>query len=66
MIGWPFKQLYFIYLKPIENLLGCVWDHCLLKCPPLFHLHHPGTVGVETEPANINFYRRDTGLLSIY
>ncbi len=46
MIGWPFKQLYIISLKPIENLFGCVWDHCLLKCPPLFHLHHPGTVGV--------------------
>ncbi len=37
----------------------------LLKCPPLFHLHHPGTVGVGTEPANINFHWLGAGLLSV-
>ncbi len=36
----------------------------LLKCPPSFHLHHPGTVGVGTEPANINFHWQGAGLLS--
>ncbi len=38
----------------------------LLKRPPLFHLHHPGTVGVGTEPANINFHCQGAGLLSNY
>ncbi len=38
----------------------------LLKCPPLFRLHHPGTVGVGTEPANINFHWLGAGLLSNY
>ncbi len=37
----------------------------LLKCQPLLH-HHPCTVGVGTEPANINFHWQGAGLLSNY
>ncbi len=41
MIGWPFLQLYFLSLKPIESFLGCVFGIIVsLKCPPSFHLHH--------------------------
>ncbi len=36
-------------LKPIENFLGCVWNHGLAELSNPFPLFHPGTVGVGTD-----------------
>lgn len=39
----PLQRLSFLSLKPIESFLGCVFGiSVLLKCPPSFHLQHPG------------------------
>ncbi len=58
MNGWAILAALFIYSETyIESFLGYVLRNiALLKRSPLFHLHHPGTVGVGTEPADINFH----------
>ena len=41
-LGHSSSFIFFLW-KPIESFLGCVFGIIvLLKCPPSFHLHHPG------------------------
>ncbi len=47
------SSFIFFFWNQLRVSLAVFGIIVLLKCPPLFHLHHPGTVGVETEPANI-------------
>ncbi len=66
VIGWAILAALFSFSE-INSFLGCVFRIIvLLKCPSLFYPHHPGTVGVGTEPANINFHWQGAGLLSNY
>ena len=45
-VNWlasQFYQLHFLFLKTNEIFFGCAFGIVfLLKCPSLFHLHHPG------------------------
>ncbi len=56
----------FFFWNQLRVSLAVFGIIVLVKYPPLFHLHHPGTVGVGTDPANINFHWLGTGLLSNY
>ncbi len=51
MIGWAVLAALFSFSETSREF---PWL-CLGSLSPLFHLHHPGTVGVGTEAANINF-----------
>ncbi len=65
VIGWAILAAFFIWnqLRVSLAVFGII---VLLKCPPLFHLHPPGTVGVGTGPANINVHWQGAGFLSNY
>ncbi len=56
MICWVILAALFSFSETNREFLAVFGIIVLLKCPPLFHLHHPGTVGVGTEAANINFH----------
>ncbi len=56
VIGWATQAAFIFFLRNQLRISLAVFEFIvLLKCPPLFH-HHPSTVGVGTEPANINFH----------
>lgn len=53
---WAILAALFSFLIPVDSFFGCTVIGIIVKCPPWFHLHHPGNVSVWTKAVNIHLH----------